>query len=301
MSVIFGTTNTDGTGSAADLNEENGILVNDDYQQDGVNINVTDEDELGFSFSEIEADTSVWNSPKEVKVEGSTDEVIQINNFVDVYIDNQSDLGHSQLDVLNVKRAFINTAGVDSDDSIMIGVKSNSVQWSNLFEVSTGEGNDAVSMMNIENSKYTEFDINLGNGNDKFDFSNLELAEYQSQLRHVDGGEGLDVLYTNGDANLTFEGFEVVQGKGQGVDSVLEMDAAALANNADSEFGLIVADLDVEMGEGVESYTVSELSASQADHLGDEGFDSSEFTAVTFTTESGDEFTILTDDADFLV
>lgn len=300
MSVIFGTTNTDGTGSAADLNEENGILVQDDYQQDGVSINVTGEDELGFSFSEIEADTSVWNSPKEVKVEGSTDEVIQVNNFVDVYIDNQSDLGHSQLDVLNVKRAFINTAGVDSDDSIMIGVKSNNEQWSNLFEVNTGDGTDAVSMMNIENSKFTEFDINLGNGNDKFDFSSLELSAKEGQLRHVDGGEGLDVLYTNGDANLVFEGFEVVQGKGQGIDSVLEMDAATLANNADSEFGLIVADLDVEMGEGVESYTVSELSASQADHLGDESFDANEFVAVTFTTDSGEEFTILTDDVDFM-
>lgn len=300
MSVIFGTSNTDGTGSAADLNEENGILVQDDYQQDGVNINVTDEDELGFSFSEIEADTSVWNAPKEVKVEGSSDEVIQINNFVDVYIDNQSDLGHSQLDVLNVKRAFINTAGVDSDDSIMIGVKSNNDHWSNLFEVNTGDGTDAVSMMNIENSKFTEFDVNLGNGNDKFDFSSLELSDKEGQLRHVDGGEGLDVLYTNGDANLTFEGFEVVQGKGQGIDSVLEIDAAMLANNDSSESGLIIADLDVEMGEGVDSYTVSELSADQADHLLDESFDANEFVAVTFTTDSGEEFTILTDDVDFM-
>ncbi len=300
MSVIFGTSNTDGSGSSANLNDENGTLVQNDYDQDGVTINVTGEDELGFSFSEIEADTSVWNSPKEVKVEGTTDEVIQVNNFVDVYIDNQADLGSSQIDVLNVKRGYINTAGVDSDDNIMIGVKSNNETWSNLFEVNTGEGNDSVMMMNIENSKFTEFDVNLGEGNDSFNISGLELSAQESQLRHVDGGEGLDVLVTNGDANLTFEGFEVVQGAGQGEGSTLNLDADMLANNGDVELGLIVADIDVEMGEGVESYTASELTADQAAYLDQEGFDASEFTSVTFTTDSGDEYTVLTDDTDFL-
>ncbi len=70
-----------------------------------------------------------------------------------------------------------------------------------------------IKMMDLNNSKYTEFDIDAGEGNDTVDIAELEVAA-GGQERHVDGGEGLDVLVTNGDAAVEFEGFEVVEGNG---------------------------------------------------------------------------------------
>ncbi len=80
--------------------------------------------------------------------------------------------------MLNAKRGTIDTSGADSDDSIYIAVSSNSYSWSNLFTITTGDGDDDVTLADVTGSQYTSFDISLGDGNDVLDISDLLDAKY---------------------------------------------------------------------------------------------------------------------------
>ncbi|WP_367989415.1 hypothetical protein AB2S62_19440 [Vibrio sp. NTOU-M3] len=298
MSIIFGTTNTDGTGSSSNLNTDNGFVVDGNiYDENGVQVGHM---EVGDNFENIVINSNEWNgsTSKEVKLD-TTATNITINNFVDADITNTSDVD-TQISLMNAKRGQIDTTGGTSSDSIQIGVTANNDLWSNMFEVSTGEGNDTVTMANVENSLWAEFNINTGEGNDEIDVSLLSLSANESQMRHVDGGEGLDTLVTNGDSNLTFEGIEIVVGEGNGAGSALEVDTDLLANNDDMGLGLIISNIDVEMGSDIVAYQAHELSAEQASYLDQEGFDASGFVEVSIFGADGEEYTILTDDADFL-
>ncbi len=293
MSIIFGTTNTDGSGSSHNLDEGNGITITDGVNStNGVNSIVT-EDGLLHSIA-VNADE--WNGAdnKEIRIDENAD-YIRVDDFVDVEITNGAENGFSHIEILNAKRGQIDTTAGDSDDSIVIGVNSNNDHWENDFNIETGSGSDMIKMMNVNNSKYTEFDIDSGEGNDTVDVSELEIAAKSSQLRHVDGGEGLDVLVTNGDATIDFEGFEVVEGAG--FDSTLSLDSDLIANNADLELGLVVYNIDVEIEA---DYTVTEITDAQAEYLDELGYEADDFTALTVTTDDG-EYSVLTDDSSYAV
>ncbi len=292
MSIIFGTTNTDGSGSSHNLDEGNGITITTgENSTNGVNSIVVED-----SLKDIIVNAEDWNGVdnKEIRIDENAD-FIQIDNFVDVEIVNGAENGFSHIEIMNVKRGSIDTSASDSDDSIVIGVNSNNDHWENDFHIETGTGSDMIKMMDVNNSQYTEFDIDAGEGNDTVDVSDLLVAEKSSQLRHADGGEGLDVLVTNGDATIDFEGFEVVEGTG--FDATLSLDSDLLANNADLELGLVVSNIDVEIEA---DYTVTEMTDAQAEYLDELGYEADDFTALTVTTEDG-EYSLLTDDSSYAV
>ncbi len=293
MSIIFGTTNTDGSGSSHNLDEGNGITITTgENSTNGVNSIVVEDDLL----DSIAVNADEWNGVdnKEIRIDENAD-FIQVDNFVDVEIVNGAENGFSHIEIMNVKRGSIDTTASDSDDSIVIGVNSNNDHWDNDFNIETGSGSDMIKMMDVNNSKYTEFDIDSGEGNDTVDVSELEVAAKSDQLRHVDGGEGLDVLVTNGDATIDFEGFEVVEGNG--FDSTLSLDSDLIANNADLELGLVVSNIEVEIEA---DYTVAEMTDAQAEYLDELGYEADDFTALTVTTEDG-EYSLLTDDSSYAV
>ncbi|SDH23455.1 hypothetical protein SAMN04488136_11184 [Vibrio xiamenensis] len=289
MSVIIGTSNLDSTGSSAGLTEENGTLVSDYYDENGVLVYTFDSSSsVAFNSVQIQSDTWDNENYKETKVDGNY-EVITVDNFVDVDITNASDLGYSHIDVLNAKRGTIDTSGADSDDSIYIAVSSNSYTWSNLFTITTGEGDDDVTLANVTGSQYTSFDISLGDGNDVLDISDLLDAKYDKIERTVDGGDGFDVLITNGDDNVEFSGFEVVEGTG--FDDTLELDSETLAANDDGELGLVIANISISYSDDL-TYTTSDLDQEQTDYLDNLGYDADSFEVVTVTSSDG-EYTLL--------
>ncbi len=296
MSIIFGTTNTDGSGSAQDLTEDTGIVISGTGETDGVNHVILGEGDFGLDFSTIEVDADEWNGVdnKEISIDESAD-YIRVDNFVDVEIINSAEDGFSHIEVLNVKRGLIDTSATDSDDSIVIGVNANNNHWSNEFEITTGEGNDTVLMTDVARSGYTDLDINTGEGNDTIDLADLHAAASSDQVRHVDGGTGLDVLVTNGDSVLQFEGIEVVEGQGFEQTQILNSDL--IADNADLELGLVMTNISVEFDTDV-SYEVADMSAAQAEYLDELGYDAEDFSLVSVSTADGD-FSVLTDDASF--
>ncbi|MGD8110653.1 hypothetical protein [Vibrio sp. TRT 17S01] len=296
--IIFGTTNTDGTGSSANLNEGNGYVVDGNlYNDHGVVVGTW---ETGENFETIIIGSEEWNGAdsKEVSLIDTTATDITITNFVDANIINNSDVD-TQISLMQAKRGQIDTTGGSSSDSIQIGVKANNDHWENMFDIKTGEGNDTVMMADVENSKWTEFNVDLGEGNDEFDISELDVAQRGNQTRFVDGGEGLDTLVTNGDSTLEFTGMEVIVGAGDGAGSTLEVDTDLLSNNDDMGLGLIISNIDVEMDSKL-IYQAHELSAEQAAFLDQEGFDAADFVEVSVFGADGNEYTILTDDADFV-
>ncbi len=295
MSVIIGNINKNGSSSAANLTEDNGMLVDGNFMADNMTIYHTGS-ELEGSYSSLYVSSDVWNvgKYKEVKIDGSYQD-ITVDNMTDVSITNQSELGYSDISILSAKRGDINTSGIDSDDSIFIGVESNSANWSNLFTIKTGYGDDTVTMTNFGGSKWTEFDINTGKGSDVVDISDLDVAVSDSQVRHVDGGTGFDVLYTNGDDNLEIEGFEVIIGLNS---ESITVDQDLVENNGSGQ-GLVLTGVDIEFSSDLE-YTVQDLELSQMGYLNDLKYDYHDFSQVIVTID-GEDYVLLVDDSDFAV
>ncbi|WP_367989417.1 hypothetical protein AB2S62_19450 [Vibrio sp. NTOU-M3] len=300
-SIIFGTSNTDGTGSSANLNEENGFVVNESgyFEEQGVLGIISDD---GTYLQNIFIAAEEWNGKdvKEVSLVDTSASNITIENFVDANIINSTDVD-THIELLQAKRGQIDTSGGASSDAITIGVKANNNIWDNLFDINTGEGNDTVSFVNVENSQWTDFQVQLGEGNDELDVSLLDLAVNSDQVRVVDGGQGLDTLVTNGDSILQFTGMEVIVGAGLGEGSVLNVDNSVLANNNDVALGLVISNVDVEFGADINAYQSHALTDEQAAYLDQEGFDSSGFSSVSIFAADGQEYIVLTDDAEFNV
>ncbi len=294
MSVIIGASNVDGSGSSLGLNSSNGITVSDNYQFDGVrafDYNSND----GSQYSSLYLYTESWGETyKEAYVNGHYEEAT-IDNVTDVSLINQSDLGYSALEVLGAKRGYIDTSGVDSDDSLFIGVESNSASWSNLFTINTGEGDDQLVMGNFGGTQWTEFDIDMGTGEDIVDISELSDALSYSQTRQIEGGEGFDVLITNGDDVVEFSGFEVIHGSQTG--QSLTVDSALIESNAQSEMGLVIVDLDVELAGNLD-YHVDAVDRAHHQYLEELNYDADSFSQITIHIDD-DDYTLLTNDADF--
>lgn len=311
MTRIVGTTNTDGTGSAANLNVNNGQEISSSNSAPYVSY---EEDNYFYSSLSIE-NTTEWNADglKEISITDLNGvEETTINNFVDVYITAHTDLTSSDdgewsslfsdISIYNAKRGYIDTTSADDstsyDDYITISPISNGSSWSNLFEIQTGSGQDQVQFESTDGStQYTEFDVDLGDDSDLFDYG-LEAAASQSQTRHVDGGNGDDFLYLSSDAvDLDFENFEVVFGQD---DRSLTLDQDILAKND----GLLIDKVAIDIADDYDTVSVTALSDDQIsyiDQLSDSNpwtyLSSDEYYAVTVTYDA-EEYTILTNDID---
>ncbi|MGD8110655.1 hypothetical protein [Vibrio sp. TRT 17S01] len=301
-SIIFGTTNTSGHGSSANLNEDNGFVVNSDdyYHPVGVSAHQwTSED--GREHIEISAD--IWNNwhTKEVKIESSVTD-ITVSNFVDFDITNTTD-EDTYITVTDAKRGSIDTSGGSSNDVITIGVNPHLNQYDNIwpsnqhgFNIKTGDGNDIVTLNDTspEGSLYgterTIFNIDLGAGNDIFinemDASGGGPQEvHPEEYRHADGGEGLDVYVPPTGGNFWTDGgisgFEVITDFDESQDSVFMLKDLSDWGEFESEYGLVCTGVTVvELNMDVPY--AQEINDGQAAYLESLGLDSSQFDAYWF-------------------
>ncbi|MDC0612605.1 hypothetical protein OAP63_17880 [Vibrio sp.] len=287
MSVVYsGTSNTDGSGSSANLDDSNATLsVTDEgyAYDDGTYINDS-------SSTYVYVDE--WNKEgyKEVSIDTS-DSLVTVTNFVDINIENSAI--DADINVYDAKRGIINTS--DGDDTIDVAVKSNSDTWSNQFYVNSGDGDDVITFTNSEGSGYTSLSIDAGTGDDVVDISGLNAAISSSVSRDIDGGDGLDTLVLSSQTGVTFENFEVITAANSDSTVELTLDSDLLATNG-SEDGLVLTGFDVDASD-FDSASVSDLSADDASYLSSLGLDASDYTALT--VDYGDtSYHVLTDDSD---
>ncbi|MDP2573394.1 hypothetical protein Q8W40_14475 [Vibrio penaeicida] len=295
--TYVGTTNTDGTGSASGLtagNATQSLVGVGSISADGVNLEST-----GGVLSATILSSDSWNKAgyKEAKVDGN-DQIVYVNNFVDVDIDNQNNNGAS-IAVSNAKRGEIDTG--TGNDNIAVSAYSNSISWGNLFEINSGAGNDTISITNAKNSQFTQFDIDAGTGNDEVDVSGLLGPAAGVTGRDADGGSGFDVLKLSGTDTVTFENFEVVKGTGKVAPAALTIDSTLLAaNDAESEvgFGLVLSNIDLTLDGSITGHSSSALSSAEEMYLQAQGLNADVFFSVTVYT-ADDAYQILTTDTDF--
>ncbi len=299
-SIIIGSSNTNGSGSAANLTPDNGQLItlepseynNDYYWEYYYSDDLVYADLYGTQRGETlyVENLAEWNAEgvKEISIESGTDydtynylDDIIIDGFVDVNIrlDDHTDIGadHLYVDIDSAKRATIDTSELvfhhedgtvsDMNNYISISVTSNSASWSNLFSIKTGAGEDTVDLYERSSdsgSQWTEFDIDLGDGTDHFYFD-ISAAASSRQTRNVDGGEGTDYLYLYRNMeDVDFTNFEVVAAYYPTRNYDITLDESLLANNHGADEGLIVANLDVRFSDDYDDLQVSELTEQQA-------------------------------------
>lgn len=295
MSVIFGTTNTDGTGTSANLTTDNGtelaVSGREYYYDDGYHgsswyvasgdVEMTyDVNHSGSVTLKIENEGE-WNSSeaKELYIDSVSMShafngqhmQMTIDNFVDVTIilddvlvgDNES-YSRNVININDAKRGYIDTSDVYFEGGLTLEISpsSNGSSWSNLFEITTGDSSEDVTFNNDSGTgtQWTEFKVDLGGGSDSFTYQ-LESAASTSQTRYVDGGEGDDTLVLLTDSeDLDFVNFEYIENGSNTQDYTLTLSEEILANNSS---GLTITDLNIEFSDDYESIEVeSELDES---------------------------------------
>ncbi len=287
MTMIVGETNTDGSGSAANLTEDNGTVLDLTYFYSGSESDtdtlVSDDitiSETNYHYGRISVsvtNTAEWNAQglKEFYIDSYDNWPFDnyyprlfISNFVDVHIDIAS-IGYNYAEaytitfaIYDAKRGDIDLSALNTDISTYITIVpySNGASWSNLFTITTGDSVDSVtfttegSAYEAGTTKYTEFDVDLGAGDDTFTFD-LDAAASTSQTRYVDGGEGDDTLVLDSDSNiLDFANFEYIENGSDDAEITLTLSQALLENNS----ALTITDLDIEFADDYSSITVTE-------------------------------------------
>ncbi|CCN69092.1 hypothetical protein [Vibrio nigripulchritudo] len=277
MTLLVGTTNTDGTGSAENLTIDNATQVIEGTGGSHGVWGVDLESLIGTPYSPdeklIDASLVSWNKHgyKEVKVEGNVDS-IYLSNFVDVHVAVNNDSGTSMF-IENAKRGHIETGS--GDDLIGLFVQSNNNIWSNHFTIDTGAGNDEIYLWDTEGSHRTNLNINAGNGDDLVDITGLQNAD-QGVTRVIDGGEGLDVFVHGGDASVDFKNFEVIQSSyGEHVELTFD----DLNKNGNTEHGLVIDAASFHV-EGTGYMEEGTLSHSDKAYLRELGYASEDFVKI---------------------
>ncbi len=333
--VIVGSTNTDGTGSATNLNSENGqVFTNNEYpyiynyetedlalywNAEGVN--------QGHDTISVEV-TGDWNTPglKEILITGGYQTIVT-SGFVDVCIRNTANFllnTSSTIYVIGAKRGYIDaptSSGTPCD--IKIYPHSNGASWSNLFEINATIGDDNVLFSSEQtdgtidySTKWTEFTVSLSSGNDNFYYYLIEAAT-ESQMRYVNGGEiqdlidylgenvpdslyetkDFDTLYLNRDTeDLDFINFEHISSDNNSI----YLDSSLLQNNASADNGLILTNTLANFSEQIESVSVNELSQEQSDYLVVHELDSNDYYQVTVNI-GNETYLLLMNEVDDLI
>lgn len=213
--VYIGSTNTDSTGSATNLNEFNAAKViaegdiyygNEDYQGGKLNALV-----INGEYGVVATSYVNWNDAgtKEIKID-ATDKNILTHNFVDVDINAQDSTNGITVQATHTKRGEIDTGS--GSDVIHISTFINDEGWSSHYTVNTNAGNDVLTIDHLQNSKYTSLEIDMGTGNDTIDISALDVL-IKAGARQLDLGEGNDTAYGS-------KGADIIDG-GAGVDTIL--------------------------------------------------------------------------------
>ncbi len=264
--IIYGSSNTNGSGSAADLTPENGVEL---IWEEGTAEGTVDDEEWTYDFheniysvgSEIfirtgDAETmgitnyGTWNDDgvKEVYIDSdqpdaSDIDFIYIRDFVDVELDlgdwAASDYATSydhlvyfdnvqfEVAIFDAKRGHVDASESTEDIGLLIQPYSNGGSWSNMFEVEMGSGNDFVQ---FESYAHISDDQHISPSSEWTEF-NVSMAEGDDTFIY-------SIHQANNDAMTRF-----VDG-GEGFDSLL------LHRDSDdiefSDFELITVDGDGE-------------------------------------------------------
>ncbi len=278
MTVIVGSSNTDGRGSASSLTPENGLELNMEYTRyegswdgNGGGIHYNDRyddifiskswDHYGYERIEF-TNIAEWNHQglKEISINDDGLALVSgqygdmyVGNFVDVSLTLTRDLSEetgSSVVISGAKRGEIDVSELNDGVDMFILPQSNGPSWSNLFTVSTSNSSDSLDFYSDsldQGSHWTEFDVSLNGGNDYFSHR-LDASSSSQQMRYVDGGDGIDTLnvYKNPD-DLSFSNFEIIEGQG---DYTLTLDEQLLSGNNADTAPLTVNDLSIEFAEG---------------------------------------------------
>lgn len=284
MSILFGETNLDGKGSAANL-LENGQMIDLSVKQfdfsdfphewswdveDGMALVSSTLDHYHSIFTSV-SNTGEWNESgmKEVYIDSNDAETLTgeynlesltVENYVDVYINLTEELanenGETQINVIDAKRGEIDTQDAGSVN-IEILANSNGDSWSNLFDVTTGDSDDEVQLYYSSESsmtEWTEFSVALNGGDDSFHYDLADAAS-ELQTRFVDGGDDEDtlVLYSDTD-DLDFANFEHIETEAL-EDVTLTLNQELLSNNAD---GLTISGVDIDFSDQYDEISATE-------------------------------------------
>lgn len=196
-------------GAASVTANVTGGAITDPYSVDGGTVNgmytpIGSYDEA-YRFNAIG-----WNKVKNVTVTAEGDDSILFiaDNFVHADMDFSKVNNDVDLRIYDVKRGNYWTG--DGDDRILVTTASNEATWSNTHKISTGAGDDIVTIdkgdanmiattgVNDVSGKYSIVEADLGEGNDIFR-SNNNVASRDI----VKGGKGNDTIYTGaGDDTL---------------------------------------------------------------------------------------------------
>ncbi|MBO9653943.1 rhizobiocin [Agrobacterium sp. SOY23] len=95
-------------------------------------------DTNSFNFDVVTA----WNSVKNVLAKSNTSENLSFKDFVHVDV-HLGGTGSSNVEVLNAKRGNISTGS--GNDTVTVSLVSNEKFWVNAFNVDTGAGNDTIT------------------------------------------------------------------------------------------------------------------------------------------------------------
>jgi hypothetical protein len=170
--------------------------------------------------------TDAWGEVSDIDAESEFAADVTIDNFADADVDLGDD-GDSTVTIDNVAQGDISTG--DGDDVVDVDALSLGGDWSNLFDIDTGDGSDQVTVTGGQD--LTEIDIDTGAGGDtvNLDESYLEAV--------VDTGEGDEVIVggSGDDTILAGAGDDLMSG-GSGsniIDGGDGTDTLQLANNYD--------------------------------------------------------------------
>lgn len=296
MTLIVGTTNLDGTGSASNLTADNGTVIdigdsnsfqnvlNEEWGSELIldNIEIDKGGDHYGSLSVLIYNTAEWNAEgmKEIYLDSNFTEMamatldcyqggISIYNFVDVYInfsdpDTFGDYSWNiGVNIYGAKRGDIDLSSLDiSLTWLNIVPYSNGDSWSNMFTVTMGDSDDYVTFTSSnyaytsDATQWTEFDVSLNGGDDTFTYA-LDAAASSDQTRYVDGGDGDDTLELETDSGiLDFANFESIE---NGSDDDLTVTLSEDLLEANSE--LTITDLDIEFSDDYDSITVEETDS----------------------------------------
>lgn len=144
---------------------------------------------------------SSWNSLKNLRAESDTAANLTVDNFVhtDIHFGGGGD---SQITIIDAKRGFITTG--DGNDTIEIDIRSNIDNWSKLFDIETGAGNDTVVFDGAQNGK-SELDYDGGAGIDTLQITGPSSSfDFSSGRMSVTDVERIDISGTP-DVTLTID------------------------------------------------------------------------------------------------
>jgi Ca2+-binding RTX toxin-like protein len=192
FSVKVGSTNTNGTGSAANLGG-NQIVLEDVNTSVGIIDGMYAEHSTEELNDQITVSADYWNArgQKELRVD-TVDTDVSAKDFVDIDINLANSTAGVSVTVENAKRGEINTGS--GDDIVNLSVQTNGAGWSNFFDIDTGAGSDEINITNSLNSQYTKFNIDAGTGDDTVDASLLSANNHAANARTINAGAGDDEI-----------------------------------------------------------------------------------------------------------